>query len=118
AFELAAASRVQCIGKLQRLGQVQRRNHLLDVAKHQVDDDSLEPEKLTDAGDDDLPDLGPSDDLLHRAREILDDDDQLGTGVDQLMLELACRIQRVYVHDRAAGTNDSEQTDRILEDIG
>ena len=63
-------------------------------------------------------DLGPADDLLHGAREILDDDDHLRAGVGELVLELARRVQRIDVDHRAAGAQRAEQAHRILQDVG
>ena len=57
-------------------------------------------------------------DLLQRAGEVLEDDDRLGAGVLQLVLELARRVQRIDVHDRHAGAQDAEQRDRVLQQVG
>ena len=54
----------------------------------------------------------------HRVREILDDDDHLGARVGQLVLELARRVERIDVHHRAAGAQDAEQANRVLQDVG
>ena len=62
--------------------------------------------------------LGLADDLLHRVREVLDDDDHLGARVVQLVLELARRVERIDVDHRAAGAQDAEQAHRVLQDVG
>ena len=53
-----------------------------------------------------------------RVGEVLDDDDDLGAGVVQLVLELARGVQRIDVDDRAAGAQDAEQAHRVLQDVG
>ena len=58
------------------------------------------------------------DHFLHRLREILDDDDQFGARIGQLVLELARRVERVDVDHRAAGAEGPEQADRVLQDVG
>ena len=45
--------------------------------------------------------------LLQRLGEVLDDDDGLGAGVLQLVLELARRVERVDVHHHVAGAQDA-----------
>ena len=59
-----------------------------------------------------------ADDLLHRVREVLDDDDHLGARVLELVLELARRVERIDVDHRAAGAQRAEQADRVLQDVG
>ena len=66
----------------------------------------------------DLPHLGLADDLGDGVREVLDDDDHLGAGVLELVLELARRVQRIDVDDRASGAQRAEQAHRILQDVG
>ena len=78
----------------------------------------LKPEELADAGDDHRADLGLAEHLLHGPREILDDDDHLGAGIGELVLELARRVERVDVDHRAPGAQRAEQAHRILEDVG
>ncbi len=56
--------------------------------------------------------------LLQRAGEILEDDDRLGAGVLQLVLELARRVQRIDVDHRHAGAQDAEQRHRVLQQVG
>ena len=55
---------------------------------------------------------------LQRAGEILEDDDRLGAGVLQLVLELARRVQRIDVDHDHAGAQDAEQRDRVLQQVG
>ncbi len=93
-------------------------HHLLDVPQHEVDDLALDGEHRADRRHDGLPDARARHDLLQRTREVLDDDDDLGARVDELMLELARRVQRIDVHHRAAGAQRPEQAHRVLEDVG
>ena len=117
-LELRAAALGERGGQPDRARQVPRRHHLLHVAEHEVDDEPLEAQQLADARDDDFAHLRLRHDLLQRMREVLDDDDHFGAGVVQLVLELARRVQRVHVHDRAAGAQRSEEADRVLQDVG
>ena len=59
-----------------------------------------------------------ADHLLQRVGEILDDDDRLGAGILQLMLEFARRVERVDIDDDAAGAQRAEQRHRVLQQVG
>jgi hypothetical protein len=56
--------------------------------------------------------------LLQRVGEVLDDDDGLGAGVLQLVLQLARRVQRVDVHHHEAGAQDGGHGHRVLRHVG
>ncbi len=108
----------QRVGEACRVRHFVGRDHLLDVADHEVRDGALrEAEQVADAGHDDLLQLRLVDDLFERRREVLEDDDRLGARVVQLMLELARRVQRVDVHDDAAGPQDAEDGHRVLQHV-
>lgn len=62
-------------------------------------------------------DLGAGDDLLDRMGKVFQHEDRLGAGIDQLMLELARRVERIDVDDRVAGPEDAVDDDRILQDV-
>ena len=55
--------------------------------------------------------------LLQNAGEVLENDDGLGAGVLQLVLELARRVQRIDVHHGHAGAQHAEQRHRILQEV-
>jgi hypothetical protein len=74
-------------------------------------------EQITDARDQHPLQIRMRQHLLQHVREILDDDDDLGPGIGQLMLELAGGVQRIGVDDHHAGAQHAEQRDRILQDI-
>ena len=63
-------------------------------------------------------DLGFRDHLLQRTGEVLDDDDGLGAGILQLVLEFARRVQRIDVDHCHAGAQDADQRHRVLQQIG
>ena len=42
-----------------------------------------------------------------RGGEVLEDDDRLGAGILELVLELARRVERIDVHHRHAGAQDA-----------
>ena len=107
----------QRVGQADRAGHRVRRHHLLHAPDHQVDEHALQAEQLADRRDDRLAHLGLADHFLQHVREVLDDDDDLGAGVDELMLELARRVERIDVDHRAAGPQDAEQAHRILQDV-
>ena len=56
--------------------------------------------------------------VLQRLGEVLDDDDGLGARVLELMLELACRVERVDVDQYIAGTQHPGHGHRVLGNIG
>ncbi len=83
-------------------GQRPGRHHFLDSSHHQVDDDALGAQQVAHRGHDHVPDGGVLDDRVQRGGEILQDDDRLGAGILELVLELARRVERVDVdHDIA-----------------
>ena len=49
--------------------------------------------------------------------EVLENDDGLGAGVLQLVLQLARRVQRIDVHHGHAGAQDAEQRHRVLQQV-
>ena len=117
-LELAPAAFGQRFGQPHRARETPRRDQFLDVAQHEVDQQALPAEELADAGHDDLLDRCLADDFLHGVREVLDDDDHLGAAVDQLMLELARRVQRVGIHHRIARPQNTEQAHWVLQNVG
>jgi len=56
--------------------------------------------------------------LLQRVGEVLDDDDGLGAGVLELVLQLARRVQRVDVDHHQAGAQDGGHGHRVLRHVG
>ena len=115
---LPVAAGGERVGEPHRARQAERRDHLLHAPEHEVDDDALEPQELADAGEDHPADLRLAEHFRHGAREVLDDDDDLGAGVDELVLELARGVERVDVDDGAAGAQRAEEAHRILQDVG
>jgi hypothetical protein len=62
-------------------------------------------------------DRRPGQHLLQRDGKVLENDDDLGTRILELMLKFARRVQRVDVHHHVARTQGTENTNRILQDI-
>ena len=100
-----------------RAGQLVRRHHLLHLAHHQVDDHALHAEHLAERGHDHVLDRRAAAHLLQHVAEVLQHHDRLGAGILQLVLELARRVERIDVHHRAAGAQDAEHRDRVLQAV-
>ena len=72
--------------------QVERGHHLLDVAHDEVDQRALEQaQQVAHGGQHHMLDRRVGDALLQRGGEVLDDDDGLGAGVLELVLQFARR---------------------------
>ena len=93
------------------------RHHLLHAPHHQIDDHALEAEHVAHAADDDVLDRGLRQHLLHGGREVLQNDDRLGAGILELMLELARGVERIDVHHRIAGAQHGGGRYRILQHV-
>ena len=94
------------------------RHHLLDAPDDEIDEHALDAEQVAHRRDDDMLDLGPGDRRLQRAGEILQDDDRLGAGIVELLLQLARRVERVDVDHGVAGPQHGHHRDRILQHVG
>ena len=100
-------------------GQLVGRHHLLDLAHHEVDQGSLETaHAVPHGGQHDVTHIGLRQTLLQRVGKVLDDEDRLGTGVLELVLQFACRVKRVDVDQHQPGTQDGGHGNRILQDVG
>ena len=62
-------------------------------------------------------DFGFADDLLERRGEILKNDDRFRTGIIELMLKFARRVQRIDVDDRVPCAQDRRDRDGILQHV-
>ena len=51
-------------------------------------------------------------------REVFEHEQEARAGVVHLVLELMRRVQRIDVHDDAAGEQDAKESRRIGEDVG
>ncbi len=92
---------------------------LAHMPQHEIDDGAARPaEQISDARDQHSLQIRTRQRLLQHVREILDDDDDLGAGILQLMFELARGVQRVGVDDHHARAQHAEERDRVLQDIG
>ena len=89
------------------------------MADHEVDDLALgEGKHVAGARQNEARAARSRDGLLERAGEVFDDDDRLGAGVLERMMNLARRIERVDVHDRHARAQDAENGNNVLQEIG
>jgi hypothetical protein len=100
---------------VQRVG----RHHLLDVTHHEVDQLPLRcREQVGELGHDDVLDVGVGDRTLDHLGEVREHDDRGRTGVGELVVQLACGVERVDVDHRHAGAQDTEQHHRVLQRVG
>ena len=56
--------------------------------------------------------------LLQHTGKILEHDDGFRARVGKLKFQFAWLVERVDVHDRAAGAQDGDDGDRILQHVG
>ena len=104
--------------ELDGLGKGEGRHHLLHLAHHHVDDGALgEAQQIAHAGQHDVLHRRLGQHLLQGLGEVLDDDDGLGAGVLELVLELARRVERIDVHHDVAGAQDAGEAHRILQHV-
>ena len=88
--------------------------HLLALVAHdEVDDVALgKAEHLADAGHDHMLDGRVRDHFLQHVREVLDDHDDGGAGIAELVLELARGVERVGIDDGEPGPQRAVDGDR------
>ncbi len=109
----------QRVVEAQRAGQLPGRHHLLDVAHHVVDQGALqEAQHVAHGGHDHLLGGHHVGHLLQRGGKVLEDDDGLGAGILELVLEFARRIQGVDVDHHQAGAQDPGHRHRVLRHVG
>ncbi len=91
---------------------------LLDVFHHEVDQGALgQTQVVTHAGQDDVLDRGVVDHFFQGMGEVGDDNDGLGAGVLELVLQLTRGIERVDVDHYHAGTQDAKHGDGVLQQV-
>ena len=119
-------NRLQAMGRTARQGigkahctiELPVRHHFLDPAHNEIDQQGLwKPQHLAKAGHHDVLDRDASTHLIEGMGEVLDNDHHLGTGITQLVLELARSVERIDVDHRVAGTQRTEQGHVILEQV-
>ena len=99
--------------------QLERRYHAFDVLDDQVREKTLgRRQRVADLGGDHRFQGHLVDHFFQRGREVFDDDDGSRAGVRQLMLELARGIERIDVDRHHAGSQDANQSDRVLQQVG
>ncbi len=93
------------------------RNHFLHAAHDEIHDRSLRAEQVAERGDHHVLHGGSRDHLLEHVGEVLQNHDYLGTGVPQLVLELARGVERIDVDHDVAGTQDAENAHGVLQAV-
>ena len=91
--------------------------HFFHVAHDEIHDRPLCAEQVTERRDHHVLHGSPRDHLLEHVREVLQNHDRLGTGVLQLVLELARGVQRIDVDHDIAGTQDPEDAHGVLQTV-
>ena len=99
-------------------GQLERGHQLLDLAHHIVDQQALEAQLIAHAAQHHMLHRRLGDALLQRVGEVFDDDDGLGAGVLELVLQFAGGVERVDVHHHIAGAQNGSHGHRVLRHIG
>ncbi len=72
---------------------------------------------IADPGDDDVLDGRARHDALELVSEALEDDDGARTAVDELMLDLRLRVQRIEIDDRQARAQRPEDDHRAVQQV-
>jgi hypothetical protein len=95
------------------------RHHLPDVLDDEVDQPALRNrQQIANLCGDHLLDRRPAQHLLQGLREVLDDDDDAGAGVLQLVLQFARRVQWIDVDHGHPGAQDADEHHRVLQEVG
>ena len=95
------------------------RHQLLHAAHHEVDEHALQAaQHLAHRGDHDMLDLRAGRHGLQGGGEILQDDDGLGAGILELVLQLARRVERVDVDHDIARPQHGHHGQGILQHVG
>lgn len=101
-----------------RLWKIESRHHALDVPGEEVDGGTPgQRRKIREPCGEDVPDGGVCDDLRQYVSEVLQDHDRARARIDQLMMQLPRRIERIGVHDREPRTQRAEDRHRVLEQV-
>ena len=99
--------------------QIEGRHHFLDVANHVIDQRALEHAELVTHGrEHHMFDGRIRNALFQRVGEVFDDDNCLGAGILELVLEFARGVQRIDVDHHKTGTQDGGHRHRVLRNIG
>jgi hypothetical protein len=105
--------------KAHRLRQLKGRHQLFDLAHHMVDQSAFEPAQAVAHGAQHHMANGRlRQALLQCGGKIFDDENRLGAGIVELVLQLTRRVQGVDVNDHKAGPQNSRHRDRVLQYIG
>ena len=102
-----------------RARQVVGGHHFLRVAHHVIDQGSFEQSQLvTHRAQNDVFDGRGSNAFLQRSSEIFQNDDGLGAGVFDLMLQLTGRVQGVDIHQGESCPKNGGNGNGVLQHVG
>jgi hypothetical protein len=101
-----------------RARQVEGLDHLLDLARDEIDDRALEAHQVAGGGDDDGLELEVGLRLFDDMREVLDHHERARAGIVDLVGQLARRVERIDVDDGEATEQRPEDRRRIGQDVG
>ena len=105
--------------KAHSTGQAVGGNELLLVAHHVVDQRTLQQAQLVSHGTENhMFDLCCSNAFFQSCRKVLQNNDGLGAGVFQLVLQLAWCVQRIDVHQHQAGAQNGCDGNGVLRHVG
>ena len=106
-------------GERDRARDPPRRHHALYVFHQEIHGEALQRRQhVADLRCYNMFDLSIGDDLVQRVGAVLQDHDGLGSGILQLVLQLAGGIERVAVDGRVTGAEDAKQRNRVLQQVG
>ena len=99
--------------------QAEFRHHLPDVPDHEVDQQAApQRQGIPQRGQHHMAHGGVFDHLLQRVGDVLQDDDGLGAGVVELVLQLPCGVERVDVDHHHARTQHTGDGHHVLRAVG
>ena len=115
AFLMADGKRLT---EIHRAGQRPLRHHLLDVFDNRVHKRALyKGEKVAHLRGDDMFDRGMRENAFERLGEVFNNDDRLGAGISELMLEFSGGVKRINVYNNETGSQNAKKRHRVLQEV-
>ena len=100
------------------LCEMPRRDGVLDVGIRQIEGPALEQRReIAKPRHDDVLDLRVGDNGFQLMGEILQNHDDAGAGISQLLFQLTRRVERIDIDGDHAGAQCAEERDRIGEQV-
>ena len=95
-----------------------RPHRVADIRIGEVESPALEHRhEIAEPRHHDVPDFGLRDDLLQLMGEILQDDDDFGAAIGELLLQFARRVERIDIDHDQSGAQRAEKRHRISEHV-